>query len=242
MPVFAIAHATKPSGGEWLAWTLLIGLGAWTLTGVLGLTPPQAMVSVGSALLGWVVLMASLHRSVSVWGGASRLTSVRAMITLWLGGLLWVPTVFDTHGFLLALIALAALLLDGVDGWWARRFEQMSAVGARFDMETDAALILVLSVALWLIDRLGVWVLAMGLMRYGFVAAQQVWPWLRGQLPLSYRRKVICVVQVSVLLLVMPPWLSDQQSAWLVATGLAFLIYSFAVDTLYLWRAHQQVR
>ena len=242
MNVSANASIAKPSPVEWCAWVALVITGAWALTTVLGLAPPQALIAGSTSVGGWLLVMAGLHRSVSMWGGASRITGIRAVITLWLCGLLWVPDVFSHSGLMLGLIALVALVLDGVDGWWARHYGQMSAAGARFDMETDAALILVLSVALWLIDRVGAWVLLMGLMRYAFVAASGVWPWLRGELPVSYRRKVICVVQISVLLLVMPAWLSDTQSAWLVLTGLVFLIYSFAVDTLFLWRQHRKTR
>ena len=43
-------------------------------------------------------------------------------------------------------LTAVALALDGVDGRVARRTETVTAVGARFDMEVDAFLILVLSV------------------------------------------------------------------------------------------------
>ena len=43
-------------------------------------------------------------------------------------------------------LAVAALALDAVDGWVARRTRTASAFGARFDGEVDAFLILVLSV------------------------------------------------------------------------------------------------
>ena len=78
-------------------------------------------------------------------------------------------------------VALAAsvAVLDGVDGWLARRTRMASAFGARFDMETDAALILVLAVLAWQFGRAGAWVLACGLLRYAFVGAGVLWPWLR---------------------------------------------------------------
>ena len=56
-----------------------------------------------------------------------------------------------------------------------------AAFGARFDMETDAALLLVLS--LYVARDLGLWVLAIGLARYVFLAAKVPLPWLRGQAP-----------------------------------------------------------
>ena len=45
------------------------------------------------------------------------------------------------------LLSSVALALDGVDGQVARRTRTVSALGARFDMEVDAFLVLVLSVA-----------------------------------------------------------------------------------------------
>ena len=48
----------------------------------------------------------------------------------------------------MAALAGFALALDGVDGHLARRFDQVSDFGARFDMEVDAALILVLCIGL----------------------------------------------------------------------------------------------
>ena len=183
-----------------------------------------------------IALMMALHTKATVWAGASRLTWIRAQITVWLLALLWVPEVFQSHGLTLGLLGLTALLIDGFDGWWARRFDQTTALGARFDMETDAALIMVLSLAVWLSGKAEMWVLWIGLMRYVFIGAQFIWPWLEGSLPPSLRRRVICVVQVSVLLLVLPNWFPPLQASLILTTGLALLVYSFAVDTLWLWR------
>ena len=57
-------------------------------------------------------------------------------------------------------LATVALVLDGVDGRVARRTGTVSAFGARFDMEVDAFLILVLSVCV--AAQVGWWVLAIG--------------------------------------------------------------------------------
>ena len=46
-----------------------------------------------------------------------------------------------------------------------------SAFGARFDMEVDALLILVLSAGVWWFDKAGAWVWLSGLLRYAFIAA-----------------------------------------------------------------------
>ncbi len=91
-----------------------------------------------------------------------------------------------------------ALILDGVDGKVARHTGTSSALGARFDMEVDAFLILVLSV--YVSMSLGPWVLLIGAMRYVFVAAARAMPWLNGELPPSTARKTVAALQGVVLL------------------------------------------
>ena len=65
------------------------------------------------------------------------------------------------------------------------------------------------------------WVLAIGLARYAFAVAGWVLPWLRGQLPPRYWRKVVTAVQGIVLTVaaaaVAPPWLTT--AALVVALG-----------------------
>ena len=63
-------------------------------------------------------------------------------------------------------------------------------------METDALLVMALSVLAWQYGKAGAWVLLCGLLRYLFVAGGWLWPWLRRPLPPSIRRQTICVVQV----------------------------------------------
>jgi phosphatidylglycerophosphate synthase len=130
--------------------------------------------------------------------------------------------------------ALGAMALDGVDGLLARRLGQASAFGARFDMETDAATVLGLSLMAWLCDQAGAWVLAIGLMRYIFVAGSWMWPALAGPLPPKRRRQAICVVQVAVLILAVVPSVSPDVATPLCLGALTLLVYSFAVDIAWL--------
>src|SRR3954447_6928710 len=93
----------------------------------------------------------------------------------------------------LLVLVVPALALDAVDGFVARRTGTASAVGARLDMEMDAALLLVLSP---LATRsLGWWVLGIGGMRYAFVAAARFRPALRGTLAFSQFRRVVAAIQ-----------------------------------------------
>ncbi len=230
------AHTNPVSITEWGCWVLLWVLFFTSLVLAFAPADHSAMWPGVLGLGGLGGLMYVLHAHSTRWGWASRVTMMRALITLSLASFLWWPEAYQAHGLGLGMLGLMALLADGLDGYLARRLNETSLAGARFDMETDAALMLVLSVAVWWMDRAGAWVLAIGGMRYAFVAASYALPWMRGSLPDSLRRKVICVVQVSVLLAVLPPWFSDLQATALLGFSLALLVYSFTVDTLMLWQ------
>jgi len=133
-------------------------------------------------------------------------------------------------------LAALALALDGVDGWLARRRGLVSAFGARFDVEVDAAFALVLSLHALASGTAGPLVLVLGLIRYVFVAATFLLPWLGGPLPERFSRKAVCVVQLAALILLQLPGLPDGASATLVALATAALFWSFGRDILHLWR------
>ena len=88
---------------------------------------------------------------------------------------------------------------------WRGRRGLASEFGARFDMETDALLMLVLCLLVLHFGKAGAWVLAAGVMRYAFVLAARLWPWLARPLPPSRRRKAVCVVQITSLIVCLGP-------------------------------------
>ena len=171
------------------------------------------------------------------FGLANAVTAVRAALVSMVAAAVFFPGPpqgAEATLWTLALLVLLALALDGVDGHLARRFKQESELGARFDMEVDALLILCLSAAAFLLGKAGAWVLLIGLMRYGFVLAQYPLPRLAGSLPPSLRRKLVCVVQVAVLCLILLPGIAAPVSSLLAAIALLMLCYYFAIDCLYL--------
>jgi len=170
------------------------------------------------------------------FGPANQVTTARAILVALLASLIGDP------GFRVAAVGAAGVAaivsaLDGVDGWLARRSRMASAFGARFDMEIDALLVLVLSVLAWRYDKAGAWVVASGLLRYLFVAAGWIWGWLEAPLPPSRRRQAICVLQTAALTLAILPVIAPPLSASLAAAALAALCVSFLTDILWLWRA-----
>jgi phosphatidylglycerophosphate synthase len=134
----------------------------------------------------------------------------------------------------LLVLATVALSLDAVDGWVARRTRTASALGARMDMEVDAFLILVLSVAAS--GVLGWWVLAIGAFRYVLVAATRVAPWLGGAVAPRYWRKAVAAVQGIVLTMVTTEVLPRGVAAACVLASLGLLGWSFGTQCAELWR------
>ena len=131
-----------------------------------------------------------------------------------------------------ALITLTTVVgvMDGFDGWVARRTGTASAFGARFDMETDALLILVLSILVWRHDKAGVWVLLCGLMRYGFAAAGWILPWMAKPLAPTRRGKTVAVIQYIGLGAALSPVFPSPSSDAVAAATLTALAWSFALD------------
>ncbi|HET9997101.1 MAG TPA: CDP-alcohol phosphatidyltransferase family protein [Nocardioides sp.] len=136
--------------------------------------------------------------------------------------------------------AAVAVALDAVDGWVARRTGTVSSFGARFDMETDAALLLVLST--YVARDVGVWVLAIGLARYVFLAAKAPLPWLRGQAPPRAWCKVVAALQGVVLLVAASGLLPEPIAVAALLVALALLVESFAHEAWDLWRVRQPHR
>lgn len=131
-------------------------------------------------------------------------------------------------------LATVALLLDAVDGQVARRTRTTSAVGARFDMEIDALLLLALSV--FVARDLGGWVLAISLLRYAFVVAGAVLPWLTAPLPPAMWRKTVAAAQGIVLVAASSGLAPRPVEFTVVGLALAVLVVSFGRDIRWLWR------
>ncbi len=170
------------------------------------------------------------HRDL---GLCNVITLSRVAMVAFLAGAVSDP---DVSVWIVFSVATVAFALDGLDGVLARRSGLVSDFGARFDMETDAALGAVLSLHLLLSDVAGPEILILGFMRYGFVLAGLMVPALRAELPQSLRRKTICVVQISALIFLLFP-ASPASLLLPVSAGAAFLLtWSFAVDVVWLLR------
>jgi phosphatidylglycerophosphate synthase len=192
-----------------------------------------AVLGAGGTVL--VVLLAARHLGNRPFGAANGVTLVRAILIAGLVALLG-EAAAPHVAWLVVSLAVVGVLLDGVDGKLARRRGETSAFGARFDMETDALLIMVLALFVWQHDKAGAWILLAGLLRYLFVAASYAAPWLGEALPPSRRRQAVCVVQIVSLIGALAPLLPPPASAVVALVGLVALGWSFAIDVAWLAR------
>lgn len=186
------------------------------------------------AAVGWIYGHLMLHLPHARLFPANQVTLLRLALTALLGG--WVGEPLDPGHWLPASVAGLILALDGLDGWLARRGGWASPFGARFDMETDALLMLVLAALIWSQDKAGAWILLTGLARYLFIGAARIRPWLGHPLPPSRRRQTVCVLLVLTLLLILTPPIQPTEGIALAAIALALVLYSFGVDIRWLWR------
>jgi phosphatidylglycerophosphate synthase len=207
------------------------------LTGTVGLGVAGWLAGMAYAAVLCAALSRGMHRSgTASLGPADRVTLTRASL---IGGVVALTAdSFTRQAPVTALVALVvvALVLDGVDGWVARRTGTSSALGARFDMEVDAFAILVLSV--YVAGPVGTWVLVIGAMRYAYVAAGWALPWLRGSLPPRYWRKVVAATQGVTLVVATAGVLPQPVVTAALAVALALLAESFGRDVRWLWFQH----
>ncbi len=202
------------------------------------------VASSGRAFAGVVLLGVSL---LALLGGAGRLMRpglANGLTLARLGLVLSLPLFPDP--LLTGGVALSVLVLDGVDGWLARRLGAASRIGEYLDKETDAALLVVLSWTLWLAGA-PVWVLAIGLWRSLFVLALRLIPPSGGaSREIRTRLGRVVFVVVSVLcasapavasLLAAHPAGATSVRDLLLAVALALLSASFLEALWRLYRA-----
>ena len=209
----------------------------------------------GLGAAGWIVgvacavtMAAALARAIARrpddrLGPASWLTLARATLAVGVAALAADSFAHDTPVALLVTLATVSLGLDAADGWVARRTGTATALGARFDGEVDAFLILALSV--YVAPEYGAWVLAIGAARYLFLAGEWLLPWMRAPLPPRRWRKIVAATQGVLLTVAAARVLPRSLTQALLVAALVLLAASIGQCTWWLWRrrhaAHDQV-
>ena len=239
-----VRHAGKPADK--------VGLPRIRLAALLGMLATAALLGVVSATaglgaVGWItglvtgsaaaalLVTARIRSDQPAILPADWITLTRMLLIAGVTGL--VADSFSRPVSVTALVALSAvaLALDAVDGQVARRTGTATPLGARIDGETDAFLILMLSIAVS--QDYGGWVLAIGAARYVFLLAGWLIPWLRAPLAPRFWRKVVAAVQGIALTVAASGVTSRLVGMIAVAVALLLLAESFGHDVIWLYRA-----
>jgi phosphatidylglycerophosphate synthase len=214
-----------------LATAALLGLVSATAgLGVAGWIVGLATGSAATAL----IVTARMRSDQPAMFPADWVTLTRALLIAGVAGL--VADSFSRPVSITALVTLStvALVLDAVDGQVARRTGTATPLGARIDGETDAFLILLLSIVVS--QDYGGWVLAIGAARYALLLAGWLIPWLAAPLPPRYWGKVVAAVQ-GIVLTVAASGLLDRRAGMIaVAAALLLLAESFGRNVIWLYR------
>lgn len=167
----------------------------------------------GASLLFFFFTSRTPQRRLGGLGLANAVTLIRLIL------LLGTATLFPSAwGFALVLV------LDGVDGFIARTFDEGSAFGAHFDMETDALFAALLSVTL---APATPWVLIAGALRPLFVLARAFFVETPVERRVPFARYAFGVAAWSMVAALA---LSGPLQAPLTALATLVLLVSFAPD------------
>jgi phosphatidylglycerophosphate synthase len=215
---------------------LLVVALAWAARAWLPLGPlyPVKVAAVFAAMMVVAFGLVGDHHPHLRFGPANHVTTIRAMLVALIASFIGEPEVPRVAATATAVAVLIAAL-DGVDGWLARRSGMASAFGARFDVETDALFVMVMSILVWQHGKAGIWVF-LGGMRYLFVLAGWLLPWMARPLRPTIRAKTVSVCHMVGVSIALAPIVPAPLSAVVVGASLVALSWSFAVDVRRLWR------
>jgi len=214
----------------------LILVGSVTPLSPAGWIGGLAYLAISAGLVSVALARSRAHR----FGPANAVTAARSALIGIVTALVVTSLTQPVSSALIAALVAPALALDAVDGWVARRTGSATPLGARFDMEADAFLILVLSVVD--VRIVGGWILAIGLMRYAFAAAGWLFPWLRATVPFRYWRKVVAAVCGVTLAAIATGLLPSPVDVLVGVVALGLLIESFGRDVIWLIRMNFRAR
>jgi len=126
-----------------------------------GVFPIIIAAGLFSFIIYWLLNVQHLKKLKPFAGYANLITLFRLLIVIFIG-------FFHnqlTHNFIFSL-ALFSVILDGVDGYIARKFNQTTTFGEIFDKETDAFYVLIITSILYMQGLFGFWLIIIGYFRY----------------------------------------------------------------------------
>jgi phosphatidylglycerophosphate synthase len=178
----------------------------------------------GAAVVAFVlkfIIRKDEYSANGVLGGAANWITLARLVTLIVATLI----LRDNTGVVFGSIILAIIIVDGLDGYVARKYGLATRFGADFDMETDALLSCVLSlIAYWHYD-VSLLVPAAGVLRYAFVILLRMSGLHKYDPPKMPGVRLIAVI--FFISLITPYFIDPPLSGWSMEVAAALIFFSF---------------
>ena len=193
-------------------------------------------------IISTVIYKVCLHYNMHKFTRASHITFIRIILSIVMLSLA-LNSFFDTsiYGELYFLnififLAFIALILDGADGFIARKYKESNSFGIAFDQEADNLMLLILSLSIYLNKNINIIIFLIPIYRYIFILFMYRFLWLKRELPKSFLRKFICIFTSILLIISHISYLDEYIVINIVFFALFIITFSFAKDIIWLYR------
>ncbi len=131
-------------------------------------------------------------------------------------------------GLALGLLLTASVLLDAVDGYLARKFNQASVFGQYFDMEVDALFVLGMCFYYYLFQGIPSWILLPAIMRYVFRVTTMVFK--KADFQEKKKNYAAFIAGTFFVILLLGTILEDSMRYYSLLVGSLLIIISFSIS------------
>ncbi len=193
-------------------------------------------------IISTVIYKLCLYYNMHKFTRASHITLIRIILSIVMMSLAS-NSFFDTSVYgesyflnIFILLAFIALILDGVDGFIARKYKESDSFGISFDQEADNLMLLILSLSVYLNKNIGIIIFLIPMYRYIFISSMYRFLWLKRELPKSFIRKFVCIFTSILLIMSHISYLDEYIMINIVFFALFIITFSFAKDIIWLYR------
>lgn len=140
------------------------------------------------------------------------------------------------YSLYITFFSFLVLIMDWLDGYFARKFKQITDFGFLFDQEVDNIFLFILVLSITLNNSRLYYLWIIPLLRYIFLLMKCIFVWMRSELYDSIRRKSICAVTTFLLIVCNLEFLSFFLIELLSIISISIIVFSFTKDILWLYR------
>lgn len=187
----------------------------------------EMLILVGLSFLVLILLNRSSFKQFTPYGGYANWVSLIRLLLLFF---LLINSQFLSK-YTLFLGLLLCIGLDGVDGWLARRYEQVSDWGGLFDKEIDSFLVWSLSLSLYLYWEVPIWIIGIGCLHYLYEILLYLLQWQSIKTP---KNPIGQYVAAALFISLLGPFILPKQFAWLLLSIASMgTLLSFSISFIF---------